>query len=94
VINAVLYRREEVEACWRQIRAPVLLLVGEHSEFRPRLGEDASDARLHELIADLSLVTIAGVGHMMHHEKPAAVASAIRDFLPESADRRAGSSRI
>lgn len=81
VINAVLYRREEVEACWRNIRAPVLMLVGEHSEFRPRLGEDASDAKLQSLIANLSLVTIAGAGHMMHHENPAAVASAIREFL-------------
>jgi pimeloyl-ACP methyl ester carboxylesterase len=81
VINAVLYRREEVEACWRRIRAPVLLLVAEHSEFRPRLGADASDEKLHSLIENLSLVTIAGAGHMMHHEKPAEVARAIADFL-------------
>jgi len=83
VINAVLYRREEVEACWRRIRAPVLLLVGEHSEFRPRLGTDASDEKLHALLANLSLVTIAGAGHMMHHEKPAEVARAILDFLAD-----------
>jgi pimeloyl-ACP methyl ester carboxylesterase len=86
VINAVLYRREEVEACWRRITAPVLLLVAEHSEFRTRLGEEASDEKLHSLLANLSLVTIAGAGHMMHHEQPVAVARAIEQFLSTRAE--------
>jgi pimeloyl-ACP methyl ester carboxylesterase len=81
VINPVLYRREEVEACWSEIRAPVLLLVAEHSEFRPRLGEDGSDARLRQFIAGLSMETVSGAGHMMHHERPEDVARLLEPFI-------------
>jgi pimeloyl-ACP methyl ester carboxylesterase len=80
-VNAVLYRREEAEACWRGITAPVLLLLGGLSEFRGRLGEDAKRERLQELFRDLRMATVADAGHMMHHERPAEVARLIESFL-------------
>jgi len=32
-------------------------------------------------IRSLERTTVAGAGHMMHHDQPAAVAALIRDFL-------------
>jgi pimeloyl-ACP methyl ester carboxylesterase len=80
LVNPVLYRRDEAEACWRRITAPVLLLLGELSDYRPRLGADGSDDYFRAMLGSLTLRTLAGVGHMMHHEDPAAVAAAILEF--------------
>lgn len=81
LVNPVLYRRDEAEACWRRVSAPMLLLLGEQSELRPRLGPDGTDAHLHELFRDLRIETIAGAGHMLHHERPEEVARLIEEFL-------------
>ena len=80
-VNPVLYRREEAEACWRGVTAPVLLLLGGLSEFRGRLGEDSKGERLQQLFRDLRMATVADAGHMMHHERPAEVARLIEAFL-------------
>lgn len=79
--NPVLYRREETEACWARIEAPMLLVLGELSEFLPGLGEDGRSDEFHRHIRDLEVDTLAGVGHMMHHEDPVAVARAVRAFV-------------
>ena len=81
LVNPVLYRRDEAEACWRHVGAPVLLLLGEESEQRARLGADGSDAHLREVFQDLRIKTIAGAGHMLHHERPEEVARLIEKFL-------------
>lgn len=83
LVNPVLYRREEAEACWRRVTAPVLLLLGEHSEIRGRLGSDVTDDRLRELFQGLRIETVAGAGHMLHHERPAEAARLIEEFLGE-----------
>jgi pimeloyl-ACP methyl ester carboxylesterase len=80
-VNPVLYRREEAEATWQRVRAPVLYVLGAQSEFLPRLGADASPARMAELIENLQGCVIEDAGHMLHHEQPQAVAAAIEDFL-------------
>ncbi len=36
-VGAMLFRREEAEACWRRIEAPVLLFLGGESEILPRI---------------------------------------------------------
>lgn len=79
--NAVLYRRAESEACWRNVNTPVLLVAGSDSEFA-----NAADARLDTGSLDLpfpeaSTVVIDDSGHMMHFEAPRALASAIESFL-------------
>jgi pimeloyl-ACP methyl ester carboxylesterase len=81
LVNPVLYRRDEAEACWRHVSAPVLLLLGEQSELRARLGADGSDAHLREVFQDLRIKTITGAGHMLHHERPEEVARLIEKFL-------------
>jgi len=34
LVNPILYKREDTEACWRDLRAPLLMLVGEKSDYR------------------------------------------------------------
>ncbi|MBS0376836.1 MAG: alpha/beta hydrolase [Proteobacteria bacterium] len=81
LVNPVLYRREEAEAIWREVTAPVLLLLGGRSEFRAHLGADGTDEHFHSLFKTLTLVTLPEAGHMLHHEDPAAVATAVEPFL-------------
>jgi pimeloyl-ACP methyl ester carboxylesterase len=80
-VNPVLYRREEAEACWREIRAPVLAVIGAESDFLPRRqGPDGIDS-MRKHIPQLEERTVAGAGHMLHHDQPAAVAAVIDEFL-------------
>jgi pimeloyl-ACP methyl ester carboxylesterase len=80
-VNPVLYRREEAEACWRGIRAPMLMLLGEQSEFLPRLGVDGTDGGFRAVIPGIEIIRIAGAGHMLHIEKPDLVAPLVEGFL-------------
>jgi pimeloyl-ACP methyl ester carboxylesterase len=79
--NPVIYRRDEAVACWHRIVAPMLLLLGEQSEYRPNLGADGTEAAFRATYRSADIVTIAGCGHMLHHENPAAVANAIERFV-------------
>ena len=80
-VNPVLYRREESEACWRAIEAPVLYVVAGDSPHLAALGEDATVTRMSSLIRTLESCTIAAAGHMIHHDQPAALAAQIDAFL-------------
>jgi len=80
-INPVLYRREEAEACWRAIRAPVLMLKGQESEFVTRLGADGTDDAFRAQVRGIEIAHVAGAGHMLHIEKAAEIAPLIETFL-------------
>jgi len=80
LVNPTLYRRDEAEACWRRVEIPVLMLLAAQSEYLPGLGEDGSEARFRSVLRHLTLHTLPDVGHMLHHENPAAVAALVRDF--------------
>lgn len=84
-VNPVLYRREEAEACWREVRAPVLYVAGAESEFMQRLQGAADPAVMRSHIPQLEPRVVAGSGHMLHHDQPAAVASLVEDFLARPA---------
>ena len=79
-VNPVLYRREEAEACWARIEIPMLLLAGEVSGHQARRLADRSDEYFGGFIRNVHIVTLPGLGHMMHHEDPQAVAAPIIDF--------------
>ena len=83
IVNPVLYRREEAEAVWRCITAPVLLVLGSESQARARLGADGSDEHFRSVNPRLSIATLPRCGHMMHHEDPEAVAALIESFLAD-----------
>ena len=70
--NAVLYRRAEAEACWREVTARVLLVSGRDSAFGP-VGELPFPR--HEV------ARVEDAGHMLHFEQPAALAGLIEKFL-------------
>lgn len=80
LVNPVLYRREEAEACWRRVEAPVLLLLGSESEYRRRLEADGDIESFKRCFRHLLVHDLEGVGHLLHHEDPRRVATHIRDF--------------
>jgi len=80
-VNPVRYHREDAEACWREVKAPVLMLLGEESEYLSKLGADGSDAALRNIIPQIEILRIAGAGHMLHIEKANVVAPLIENFL-------------
>jgi len=87
LVNPVLYRREEAEACWRACRAPVLMVFGGRSEFRAALGADATDEYFGALFSELTIETLPAAGHMLHHEEPGALAALIEGWLVRHAPR-------
>jgi pimeloyl-ACP methyl ester carboxylesterase len=84
IVNPVLYRYEEVRACWQEVRAPVLWIDAADSGAleRARLDEPAHAERRAQF-RDLRHVTVPDAGHMLHHDQPAALARLIEDFLQD-----------
>jgi len=80
-LNPVLYRREEAEACWSDVRAPVLYVAGAASEFAARLHGEADAQFMRRFIPHLEPCTIEDAGHMMHHDQPERLAQVIEAFL-------------
>jgi pimeloyl-ACP methyl ester carboxylesterase len=81
-----VYRMEEVLAVWARATAPMLWVGAEHSFVQKWIAErDPSGEygmeRRRAVWRDLRYVEIAGAGHMLHHDQPAAVAAAIEPFL-------------
>jgi pimeloyl-ACP methyl ester carboxylesterase len=54
---------------------------GESSGHRERQLADFNLERMHALFRDVQVVTLPGLGHMMHHEDPQAVADPIINFV-------------
>jgi pimeloyl-ACP methyl ester carboxylesterase len=84
LVNPYLYRREEAEACWRRIEAPVLLAVGGESELLARLAPEGGVESFRQFVRKLHIEEVAGAGHMLHHEQPRAVARLIEAFFRNS----------
>jgi pimeloyl-ACP methyl ester carboxylesterase len=80
-VNPVLYRREEAEACWRGVTAPLLYVLGRQSEYLARLGEAGQPEAMSRIVSRLEPCWIEDAGHMVHHEQPEALAAAVESFL-------------
>jgi pimeloyl-ACP methyl ester carboxylesterase len=80
-VNPILYKREDAEATWREIRAPLLMVLGEESDYLTRLGADGTIEALRTANPGAEIASIAGAGHMLHIERPEAVAPVIETFL-------------
>ena len=74
--NPVLYRRAEAEACWKAIRADVLLVTGGASDLKTHFGSIAGASCPGD-----QTVVIDGAGHMLQFEAPAELATVIEEFL-------------
>jgi pimeloyl-ACP methyl ester carboxylesterase len=81
LVNAVLYRVEEAEACWRRATAPVLWVSGAESDIMKRYPR-AELLRRMACFRDSREVLLAGAGHMVHHDQPEQLARHIDAFVP------------
>lgn len=79
LVNPILYRREEAEACWAGTKAPVLLVRGDVGDKRSH-GVRVTADEMRAYIRNLEIVAVPGAGHMLHHEEPEAVARHIVEF--------------
>lgn len=86
-----VYRMEEIYAVWQLITAPVLWIAATESNIPQWLGEHPEGEAAADTLAgvkrrltqvpDGHLTTIGDAGHMLHHDQPKAVASAIESFI-------------
>lgn len=85
MVNPVLYRLEETMACWRNIRCPVLWVIGGESWRHPYVKGivDSMDAR-RACFRDLREVTLEGTGHMLQWEQPEALARIVSAHFSEA----------
>jgi len=86
-VNPILYRVDEVTACWQQIAAPVLWVEAAHTDIWRWFGLNALlreeiDRRI-TYLRDVRVEIIPDAGHMLHHDQPALLAAAIEGFLNE-----------
>lgn len=78
--NPVLYQREQAEACWQQIIAPALLVIGDQSQLAKQMASELDATELGRRYTTMELETVTG-GHMLHHEQPAAMAALMTRFF-------------
>lgn len=79
--NPVVYRLEEVLACWRAVTAPVLWVTSDDRDaFHQFTRTDDYRQRLTNL-AHLDEVAVCHSGHMLHHDQPAEIARLVEDFF-------------
>jgi len=80
-VNPIIYKRDDAEATWREIRAPLLMVLGEESDYLKRLGADGSFEALRAVHPGVEIASVADAGHMLHIERPHSVAPIIEAFL-------------
>ena len=82
LVNPVLYRIEEAEACWRKVVAPVLWVAGAESKAPEMLKLSSADlAARKACFQRLTERVIPEAGHMLHHDQPERLAAVIEEFL-------------
>jgi len=84
IVNPTLYRLEESMACWRAVTAPVLWVVGAHTETLKQMHLTEADHEARKrCFARLEAHTIPEAGHMLHHDQPEALARLVETFLAD-----------
>ena len=89
VINAQLFRVDEIEALYAAITAPVLMVEASDDSLGGWWDGRFTLAEFHErlrAVRTLRREVLADTGHMLHHDQPQALAALIEDFVtaPES----------
>jgi pimeloyl-ACP methyl ester carboxylesterase len=75
------YGRDELEACWAAVRAPVLMLHGAESRYLSRAAGADAPARWDAALPRHESVQVPGAGHLLPHEQPGRVAQEIIRFV-------------
>ncbi|WP_194721615.1 alpha/beta fold hydrolase [Noviherbaspirillum malthae] len=87
LVSPILYRVEEVLACWQAISAQVLWVEADDTEAWRWMGPKETarleiDRRI-KFIPQVTTATIRDAGHMLHHDQPEELAALIEGFLQE-----------
>jgi pimeloyl-ACP methyl ester carboxylesterase len=85
IVNAQLFRVDEVLEIYRAIRAPLLAVEASDDSLARFWQGRYTLAEYHErlkAVSDFRLGRIEDAGHMLHHDQPAALARLIEEFLP------------
>ena len=83
-VNPLLYRVDEVLACWAQIRAPLLWVEGDRTDVEKWWGHRYPRSEFDQRLAAVQQVerhVLAPAGHMLHHDQPEALARRLETFL-------------
>ena len=86
IVNATLYRIEEVLACWRRVECAVLWVQAAQTDVLQHVGSDR-DAALIEIenrkgaLRNVESAVVEDAGHMLHHDQPGEVARLIESFV-------------
>jgi pimeloyl-ACP methyl ester carboxylesterase len=86
-VNPVPYRVDEILATWSRIGAPSLWVEGELTDISGWWGHRYSKAEFHQRLDSVPQVRrerLEGCGHMLHHDRPQALAQVLADFLRSS----------
>jgi pimeloyl-ACP methyl ester carboxylesterase len=86
IVNPILYRLDEVLACFRHIECPVLWVQAEQTDVVLHLGPDRDEAmreiaRRRAEIPRVETTIVREAGHMLHHDQPEVVAQMVADFV-------------
>ena len=84
LINPVLYRKDEVLACWKLITAPLLWVEGDRTDIAKWWGGRYSIEEFHARLAVVAHVErhrLSPASHMLHHDQPQALAARMAAFL-------------
>jgi pimeloyl-ACP methyl ester carboxylesterase len=85
--SPVLYRVEEVLACWKLIAAPVLWVEADHTDAWRWMGSRENAhieiERRIRCIPQVTTAVVSDAGHMLHHDQPQALATIIEEFLAQ-----------
>lgn len=83
-VNPVLYRVDEVLETWKLISAPLLWVEGDGNEGEKWWGHRYSRAEFHQrlnTVREVRREALEACGHMLHHDRPEALAALLADFL-------------
>jgi pimeloyl-ACP methyl ester carboxylesterase len=84
IINANLYRVEEVLEMFKAITAPVLAVEASDDSLTGWWKGKYTLAEYHErlkAVSDIRIARIVDAGHMLHHDQPEQLAHFIEEFL-------------
>ncbi|MBI5276581.1 MAG: alpha/beta hydrolase [Burkholderiales bacterium] len=87
IINANIYRVDEVLELYKAITAPTLCVEASHDSLQGWWQGRFTLAEYHERlksVADLRRTIIDNAAHMLHHDQPAELARLIEDFVRDS----------
>src|ERR1035437_1732202 len=88
IVNAQLYRVEEVLATWQRISAPVLAVEAKSDSMGQWYQDRYTLAQYHERlksVAQCQIAVIDDAGHMLHHDHPQQLAALLEQFLSSPA---------